>query len=123
MFCREARGTSRASSVQTAIRSAGVRLDQKEAFKEPAKQAEDSSPGRKPGGYQNEMDLSPEGRQKFRLEIVCRPLKRAKKTLGQVIPGLTPGATLFRHLRWLVGKLPGSGVAGADLLNRYRMLG
>ena len=52
--------------------------------------------------------------QRFSTDV-CRPLCGLEITTA-LIPGLTPGATLCRHLRWLVELLNLS-----ELFNRYQL--
>src|SRR5260370_38698975 len=64
--------------------------------------AAECSPGRKPGVRIASDDLSPlRGDRDLNTEF-CRPLRGLAEILSYLNPGLTPGATLCRHLRWLV---------------------
>jgi c(7)-type cytochrome triheme protein len=68
--------------------------------------AAECSPRRKPGVSVVFDHLSPArgDRNSFARETryFCRPLRGLMDFLVRRIPGLTPGATLWRHLRWLV---------------------
>src|SRR2546429_1486952 len=70
--------------------------------------AAECSPGRKPGVPRTlNDDPSPvrgdrPSESELDLEYFCRPLRGLNRIFAYPNPGLTPGATFYRHLRWLV---------------------
>ncbi len=71
------------------------------------RRAAESSPGRKPGGRRIVSDLSPARGDRYpetftKLISFCRPLRGLNENYYSLNHGLTPGAKLCRHLRWLV---------------------
>jgi hypothetical protein len=72
----------------------------------PRERAAECSPGRKPGVNAKKEFNEPRRATEFR--IGAQFLSPAKAGLGfkeNLIPGLTPGATLCRHLRWLIDRI------------------
>ena len=69
--------------------------------------AAECSPGHKPGVLRAINDQSPGWGDRY-LEMLakragfCRPLRGLTDRFGSLDLGLTPGATLCRHLRWLI---------------------
>ena len=73
--------------------------------------AAECSPGRKPGVTYLIYEPSPGRGDRTslvlrKLKDLCRPLRGLTGILSCPYPGLTPGAILCRHLRWLVEQLP-----------------
>ena len=77
-----------------------------EFVNEPSETAAEFSPGRKPGDrtpWNSEPALAgdrPISQMSFP-EKLLSPLQ-GSSSYFRVVPGLTPGATFYRHLRWLI---------------------
>ena len=69
--------------------------------------AAECSPGRKPGVRPSTTERRPVRGERpavtsIGLGVFCRPLRGLKEHIRNLNPGLAPGATLCRHLRWLI---------------------
>ena len=77
--------------------------------------AAECSPGREPGGTYAIHDQSPDRGERpsepgLDLEYFCRPLRGLNRVFAYLNPGLAPGATFCRQLRWLVESFKAAGL-------------